>query len=120
MEGISAHALEMLKRHSFLGNVRELENILERACLFMTGSVIEPESLDLGGTRPQMTQPSNSESVSGGNATLEEMERNAVVAALQRWDGNRTKAAAELGISRRTLFNKLKALGISDRTPGGT
>jgi len=40
------------------------------------------------------------------------MEREAIVAALQRWEGNRTRAAAELGINRRTLLNKIKQYGI--------
>jgi two-component system, NtrC family, response regulator AtoC len=120
IDGISAHSLELLKRHAFLGNVRELENILERTCLFMTGSIIDAESLDLGSARPAPGLPPPDERAQGSRATLGEMERRAIAAALQRWDGNRTRAAAELGISRRTLFNKLKAFGIStsraDRT----
>jgi two-component system response regulator AtoC len=120
VDGISTRAIEMLKGHRFMGNVRELENILERSCLFMTGNIINPESLDLGGTRPPKARRADSDTTRGGSPTLEEMERKAIVAALRRWDGNRTKAAAELGISRRTLFNKLKALGIPDPRADGT
>jgi two-component system, NtrC family, response regulator AtoC len=120
VDGIGAHALELLRRHPFLGNVRELENILERACLFMSGTIIDTGALDLGGTRPPIARRSAVEVGQGGTATLETMERLAIAAALQRWDGNRTKAAAELGISRRTLFNKLKAYGIPDSSSRGT
>jgi two-component system, NtrC family, response regulator AtoC len=120
VEGISARALELLKRHAFLGNVRELENTLERTCLFMDGPTIDAESLDLGSVRSTPGYRPADKDAPRGSATLEDLERKAITAALQRWDGNRTKAAAELGISRRTLFNKLKAFGISfthtDRT----
>ena len=45
-------------------------------------------------------------------ATLDGLERKAIIAALQRWEGHRTRAAAELGISRRTLLNKIRQYGI--------
>ena len=46
------------------------------------------------------------------SGTLKENERNLVVAALSRWEGNRTRAAAELGITRRTLLNKIREFGL--------
>ena len=120
IDGISAHSLELLKRHAFLGNVRELENVLERTCLFMKGTIIDTESLDLGSARSPAGHPPAVDVEHGARATLEEMERKAITAALQRWDGNRTKAATELGISRRTLFNKLKTYGITEQRTRGT
>ena len=118
VEGIDARGLEMLKAHRFAGNVRELENILERACLFARGDTIDADSLGLAGARPAAVRRAEPGDARGGS-TLEDMERAAIVAALHRWDGNRTKTAAELGISRRTLFNKLKALEIPDPRAGG-
>jgi two-component system response regulator AtoC len=106
--GISASAIERLKAHAFPGNVRELENILERACLFATGGSIEIDGLELAAPLPR---PSGV--MAENPLTLRAVEKAAIERALQRWDGNRTRAAAELGIDRRTLFNKIKALGIA-------
>jgi two-component system response regulator AtoC len=46
--------------------------------------------------------------------TLEELQKQAIIEALQRWESNRTKAAEELGINRKTLLNKLKDYGLED------
>ena len=48
-----------------------------------------------------------------GTLSLKELERSAIISALQRWEGNRTKASEELGISRRTLISKIKEYDIS-------
>ena len=96
-------AMEQLRRYPFPGNVRELENLLERALIFAEGESLGTSDLSL----PQSGTP-----VSPRSATLESLERQAIIAALHRWEGNRTKAAAELGITRRTLLNKIKIFGI--------
>jgi len=100
IEGISPEALRKLQGYSFPGNVRELENLLERACILAGTGAIEAAHIDLGGAPG-----------SGPPATLQEIERRSILAALQRWEGNRTRAARELGISRRSLQYKLKGYG---------
>ena len=113
VEGLSSEAIEALKAHPFYGNVRELENILERAVIFADSPLIGPQVLDL---RQGISRPA----AEGGNSTqlplfsdsteprsLKEMEVDAIIRALHRWEGNRTRAAQELGISRRTLINKI-------------
>jgi len=116
VEGISPEALQLLKKHPFYGNVRELENILERAVIFTNSSVIEAETLDLRGSalRPVSEGESSSTSAAkllnedtGEARSLKELEVDAIIRALHRWEGNRTRAAQELGISRRTLINKI-------------
>jgi two-component system response regulator AtoC len=95
--GISPEALRRLQGYHFPGNVRELENLLERACILSGAGTIEAADLDLG------------RAASGGApATLREIERRSIMSCLQRWEGNRTRAARELGISRRSLQYKLK------------
>ncbi len=95
---VSPDALRLLKSYSYPGNVRELENIIERAFIFSSSDTIETASIDIPtGTRPAF-EPS----------TLKALERNAIEKALHRWEGNRTRAAEELGITRRTLLNKIK------------
>ncbi|MBN1686392.1 MAG: sigma-54-dependent Fis family transcriptional regulator [Spirochaetales bacterium] len=99
---ISADGLRKLQNYSFPGNVRELENILERAVIFSDGETIRDADLLI----PQ------SGAVPPPPRTLEAIEREAIFNALSRWDGNRTRAAEELGISRRTLLYKLKSYGV--------
>jgi two-component system response regulator AtoC len=96
-------ALEQLQRYSFPGNVRELENLLERALIFAEGDTLTSADLALPQGDAQRASPP---------ATLEKLERQAIIDALHRWEGNRTRAAAELGITRRTLLNKIKHFGI--------
>jgi two-component system response regulator AtoC len=107
--GISPEALRKLQGYSFPGNIRELENLLERACILAGTGTIEAPDLDLGRARE-----------GGQPATLQEIERRSILAALQRWEGNRTQAARELGISRRSLQYKLKGYGAEEagRRPG--
>ena len=108
VQGLGPDALAALGGYGFPGNVRELENILERALIFAEGSIIEASDLDLGETGDRPAGPVSDRAA----GTLKENERALIAAALARWEGNRTRAAAELGITRRTLFNKLRQYGI--------
>lgn len=111
IEGFSPDALEALKRHDFYGNVRELENVLERAMIFAEGSVITMNDLDL---RSSVSRPDvqAKREIPEKAVSLKEIEREAIARALQRWEGNRTHAAEELGISRRTLISKISEYGL--------
>jgi two-component system response regulator AtoC len=97
---LDAEALKALRAYPFPGNVRELENLLERAMIFAGSDTLGLSDLAL----PQADGPLPPPPA----ASLDSLERRAIVEALQRWEGNRTRAAAELGISRRTLLNKIK------------
>ncbi|MBN1834716.1 MAG: sigma-54-dependent Fis family transcriptional regulator [Spirochaetales bacterium] len=110
IRGVELEALESLRRYSFPGNVRELENLLERAMIFAEGEDLRAADLALGPEAQRQThRPPNR---SAAPTTLAGLERDAVSAALHRWQGNRTRAAEELGISRRTLLNKIKQYGL--------
>jgi two-component system response regulator AtoC len=119
-------ALDKLRAYSYPGNIRELENILERALIYGDGRRIWPVDLDfpeckareyrevpefLKPQEPQSPQLLAQESLTLGS--LEEIERDAIQEALARCQGNRTKAAKELGISRRTILNKIRTYGLS-------
>lgn len=110
IQGLTPGALAVLADYPFPGNVRELENILERAVILTEGTAIGNADLDLrstgGGAGARLPDAKRS------SGTLKENERALIVAALSRWEGNRTRAAAELGITRRTLFNKLRQYGL--------
>ncbi len=106
-EVFSSAALEILKRHSWPGNVRELANVVEYAMILADRLPIDREHLPsrLGTGRPRPVEAGET-----GPRTLREMEMGAICEALQRHDGNKPQVAAELGISVKTLYNKLAQL----------
>ena len=111
IERVPKDAYEILKGIPWKGNVRELENIIERAVVLAPGNELLVEYLLLdeesagGGERPK-GQSDALESLVG--TTVHEMERKLIMSTLNSVSENRTRAAQMLGISIRTLRNKLK------------
>jgi two-component system, NtrC family, response regulator PilR len=110
---LSAQALDELKAYDFPGNVRELENILERAVALSAVEEIGPEDLHLhpgaGEEAPQGDLPAVPLP-----AYLDQVERDAILAALAKTGFNRTAAAKLLGVTFRTLRYRMQRLGIRD------
>ncbi len=123
---LSAAAREMLAHHGWRGNVRELENTMHRAVLLARGDEIGPDAVMLAGTR--RPQDGDGSAASGGHAglvgrTVADVERDLILGTLQHCLGNRTHAANILGISIRTLRNKLQQYrqdGLAVPLPGET
>jgi len=114
IEGFSDEVLGLFEAHSWPGNVRELRNVVERAVLFCRGSMITAEELPmalrgLDGKAPRPTQGR----VEPLQRAVERAEVEAIRAALQSTKGRRAEAAELLGISRKTLWEKIKNLDIS-------
>mgnify|MGYP003345845264 FL=1 len=103
----SPAVIEGLERYPWPGNVRELRNAMERAALLSRGSVVLPEHLP---GRVRGTEPLPAAVASGDAQRLEEIERDAILAALKRNDFNRTETAKALAISRRALTYKVQRL----------
>jgi len=106
VEGLSNEALASLEGYDWPGNVRELRNAIERAVVLARGTAIEPADLPQRIVRPAVPlargrQPETVE-------PLEELERRAILGALDRFGNNKTHTARALGISLKTLHNKLK------------
>jgi len=108
IEGISPEAMAALMCYGFPGNIRELENLIERAFILCSDREVQLECLPAhvaesmeGGRRR-----------GGGTVDLTGMEMEAISAALERHGGNRTLAARQLGIHRTTLLRKMKRHGL--------
>ena len=126
----SEEAKQWLTTHDWPGNIRELRNACERAVLLATGAMIERHHLSIDdparrqpGQRfrssptipppPGITAPSAADMPSQVRATVAELEKQRILEALERCAGNQTRAAELLGISRRTLINRLDEYGIA-------
>jgi two-component system response regulator AtoC len=107
---LSPEAIGKLCAYSFPGNIRELENILERALIYGEGTVIKYEDIDIREKFPLM-KPEFTK-IEAPQGSLENIEKEVIRECLERNNGNRTKAAEELGVSRKTILNKIKAYGL--------
>jgi two-component system response regulator HydG len=100
-------ASERLRKHEWPGNVRQLQNEVQRAVLMCEGKSVDAHDLSI--SDPQM-----SDEPGAGNLTLmEAMERNKIVEILRETNGNKLETAKRLGIGRQTLYNKIKVYEIA-------
>jgi two-component system response regulator HydG len=115
VKGFAPLAMDMLLKYGWPGNVRELENAVERAVILAPGDHVTEKQLPLAIVKehPEGDRASDPAApITDGTRTLEAMEKEAIVATLAATDGNKSETARRLGISRKTLHNKLKAYGI--------
>lgn len=103
---LSPQAMHCLIANTWTGNVRELRNAVQRACLLCRGDIIMPEHLPekIAGL---VSQESSQDATAG---RLPQVERATILATLDECDGNRTQTAKKLGISRRALIYKLRSI----------
>jgi two-component system NtrC family response regulator len=112
--GVSKEARDLLLQYAYPGNVRELENIIERSVVVCRGDIITTRDLPFQ-VRERLEEAhlgveGNDQSL---GATLSQMERDLIVRALDEHGGVQTKAARSLGISERVLRYKMKKYGLS-------
>jgi DNA-binding NtrC family response regulator len=117
IEGISKEAMRLLLEYDWPGNVRELENVIERAVILGRGPHITPEDLPAHLRARQSALPPQPNAGHGPRLTLAELERQYIAAVLQETGWHRLKAAAILGIDRRTLYRKIRTYGLQPATP---
>jgi DNA-binding NtrC family response regulator len=107
--GVEQQAMRMLEQYAWPGNVRELRNVIERATILAPGPFIEAKHLPptLAEEPPVLQQP---QVALAPGTTVEEAERRLIVMTLAHTRDNKTRAAEILGISLKTLHNKLNKL----------
>jgi len=114
--GLSREARDLLVAHAWPGNIRELQNAIERALILAEGELVSAAQLGI------VPRASRGEASPGASApdieprtearALAEVEKHMIVEALRRANGNKTRAAAALGLSRTQLFRRLRRLGL--------
>lgn len=106
---LSPDAEKQLREYPWMGNIRELEHAIEKALIIADGPMLDGRSLNLPAA--QNAAPVT-KAAAPGATTLEEMEYQMIKAAIDKFSGNLSLAANQLGISRQTLYNKMKRFGL--------
>lgn len=114
---VSLAAMEHLKNYSWPGNIRELENIVERCVVINESDVIGEDSLpaeilSCSGNEVSCSSAENSRELL--NEAIDDKEKEVIIKVLRENNGNKTKSALALGISRRSLHRKIQKYGITD------
>ncbi|MEO5930211.1 MAG: sigma-54 dependent transcriptional regulator [Candidatus Kapaibacterium sp.] len=109
-QGCSPGLLEALRKYGWPGNIRELQNIIERLVILSDGPMLDETHLP----KEVLQSPSGNDGVIGAqDKTLAEVERQYILGMLERYEGQKTIAAEKLGISTTTLWRKLKEYGVN-------
>jgi two-component system, NtrC family, response regulator AtoC len=111
IEGFSEDAIDLLHRHTFPGNVRELQNAVERAVVFCNSRHIRPEHLPArirSGKTSLLDRNASPSALFSGNPTLADVEQRYIHFVLEQVNGNKKRAADILGITRKTLYRRIE------------
>jgi two-component system response regulator HydG len=112
LKGFTPRAMDLLMRYDWSGNVRELENVVERAVIMARGEMITP--MEFPENLKELDQELKESRIDiAAGRSLKEVEKEMILRTLEETGGNRTHAADILGISRRTLQMKLKEYGVN-------
>ena len=117
LEGVADDALKMMMAYDWPGNVRELENLIHRAVVMEAGPVVQVSDLPTNVREPKTAEfrsdlPRTVDYKRARDQVMENFEKRFLVEALKRSKGNVSRAAAEMGIDRRSLQRKFKQYGI--------
>jgi two-component system, NtrC family, response regulator AtoC len=105
---VSPRAMEVLMDYDWPGNIRELENVIERAAILCRNSIIEPQDLSLPNTPMSLPSGTHADNKIGTALPLKEIERIHIEGVLRSFRGNKAEAAKILGISLKTLYTKIQ------------
>ena len=105
---ISARAMEVLMEYEWPGNIRELENVIERAAILCKNNAVEPQDLSLPNAPMSLPAGAQPEQKLGTAIPLKEIERYHIEGVLKSFRGNKAESAKILGISLKTLYTKIQ------------
>ncbi len=107
---LSRDAVELLRQHPWPGNIRELQNAIERGLITCEGTLVTSAHLAIALPPKHIAHPAHAEPArpAAGSMALQELERKAIIDALQRTHGHKARAAALLGLTRFQLYSRLK------------
>ena len=114
--GFSPEAMRALKSHAWPGNIRELQNVVERAVALCTGNMVEFEDLP---DEIRRHSPEDDKIVLPVGSSMDEIERQAILQTLKKTGGDKELAARLLGIGLATLYRRLKEMELKDSGAGG-
>jgi DNA-binding NtrC family response regulator len=100
LKRINTQALEKLANYQWPGNIRELQHSIEKAVILSDSSVLDPADFSFNNSSRMSSE--------NDNITLEEMEKKLIAESIKKHDNNLSIVASKLGITRQTLYNKLK------------
>ena len=106
-------AVTVLQQYAWPGNVRELDDVLQRAAAAGGGSFVRGADLPLNQRRPGASTGDESETMGLAGLTMAEIERRAVVETIRSTGGNKAKAARQLEVSEKTIYNKIKQYNLA-------
>jgi transcriptional regulator with PAS, ATPase and Fis domain len=120
VRGVSPGVMERLLAHAWPGNVRELENVLRRELIMAESPVLDDVELFVDAKHSKaepdpVLQSDTTPLAERMHRAMEEVERATIREAMEKHAGHRERVAAELGISRRSLFTKLRRYGLDDK-----
>jgi transcriptional regulator with PAS, ATPase and Fis domain len=104
---INASTLKRLEKHSWPGNIRELQHAVERAVIMSESNMLQPSDFFLS-----PMEETQDETVSTSNMNLEETEKMLIRKVIDKHGGNISKAAKELGLTRASLYRRIEKYGI--------
>lgn len=106
---ITSEAMTWLTRQPFPGNIRELKNLVERTMIVSGRNLLEVADFEASAITAERAMPK----IASDGATLDDLEKSAILSALETYDGNISKVAESLGITRQSLYRRLEKYGIT-------
>lgn len=106
LKGFDQEACRLLLACPWHGNIRELQHVVEKAAILSEGDRVKPDALQF------TPEPAEKPRTEEGVQTIDEMERSLILKAIDKCGGNLSQAASRLGVTRQTLYNKMKRYGI--------
>ena len=112
---LTDEAMRTLQQHNWPGNMRELEDLLQQSSESASGSIIHPKDIVLHAGGRSVSAGKSGEGMGLAGMTMAEIERCAVIETIRSTGGNKAKAARQLEVSEKTIYNKIKQYNLAGK-----